>query len=351
MIGIIHLGITFLLSFAFKSYKSPINKQKTALSIIIAARNEEENLKRLIPALLEQEFPSFEVIIALDRCSDNSKNYLQKLGDQKIKSIDIHEVDPNWNPKKYALNHAITSATGDWLVFTDADCIPNSKNWLQSVNDHISTNLDIIIGVSPYRANGSLLTYFIQFEAFMTAFTYISRSLLGKPYMAVGRNMVIRRSFFKKVGGYEEIKSITGGDDDLFIQQHATKANTRVMLGNESMVYTFAENTWKDYWHQKIRHLSVGGRYKSSDQLFLGVNHFCQFAFYILLFFVTTHSFFFPMLLFYLFIKLGSYRFATSKIGININYILLPLVDIIYAVLIPVVALRSKLEKDIKWKN
>ncbi|WP_436517418.1 glycosyltransferase [Ekhidna sp. To15] len=351
IIGVLHLGITLLLTAAFKSYKSPFNQNQESLSIVIAARNEESNLKNHVPLLLAQDFPKFEVIIALDRCTDQSKAYLDGLNNSKISWIDIKEVAANWNPKKFALNQAISKATGEWLVFTDADCIPASDQWLKTLNNHITNEKNILIGISPYQSNGTFLSYFIQFEAFMTAFLYISRVLLGKPYMGVGRNMAVRKSFFEATGGYESCKSVTGGDDDLFIQRNATKSNIQVVLGRESLMYTKPETSWKAYWHQKIRHLSVGKVYKARDQAFLTLFHLIHLSTLILLLFATTQSFFFPMLLFYLFIKLVSYRFAASKMEVNINYILLPLVDIIYAVLIPGIALWSKLEKDIKWKN
>lgn len=349
--GLVHLGITLFLAKSFIGYRIGTLENKESISIIIAARNEESNLKVLIPSLLSQDHSNFEIIVALDRCTDLSKSYLDGLESSKITSIEIENVEIGWNPKKFALKEAISKAKGDWLVYTDADCVPYSDQWLNKISTQMSNETDIIIGVSPYRTDSNFLSHFIQFEAFATAFMYVARALQKKTYMAVGRNMTVRKSFFLNSEGYESIKSIQGGDDDLFIQKSVNRDNTKVILGKESLVYTSPKKTWRAYWNQKIRHLSVGSKYKGSDQFFLGLNHFSHFAFTLLLFFVTTQSFFLPVLLFYLFIKLGSYRFAASKMETNINYILLPLVDILYAMLIPVIALWSKLEMDIKWKN
>ena len=169
--------------------------------------------------------------------------------------------------------------------------------------------------------------------------------------MGVGRNMMINIAFFNRVSGYEWIKGIQGGDDDLFIQQFANKSNTKVALGKQSLVWTYPKNTWKDYFFQKIRHLSVGSSYKIEDLLFLSIWHTSHIGFTLLLFLSTSQFFFWPTILFYLFIKLVSYRFAASKIEAQINYIWLPLVDMLYAVFTPVIALWSKLVKDIPWKN
>lgn len=351
VVGLIHLGLTIYLAIAYTKVIPSTGSHKPSLSVIIAARNEELNLTKLVPLLLAQNYEDFEVIVALDRCTDGSKSYLEELASSRLTIVEIKQLQDDWNTKKYALKTAISKAKGEWLVFTDADCEPSSDQWLSTIAKHVADQTDIIIGISPYQSKGAFLSNFIQYEAFVTAYTYIARALKGKPYMAVGRNMAIRRSFYEASPGYEPIKSIQGGDDDLFIQSNATKENTKVMLGRESVVHTFPKTTWKAYWTQKVRHLSVGTKYKLSDQIFLGINHFSHLLFVFFGFFAAIQGFFLPVLLFYLFIKLVSYRFASSKMGININYILLPLVDIIYAMLIPAIALWSKLEKDIKWKN
>ena len=349
--GFVHILITVLQGISFSRYKPKNSESTHAMSIIIAAHNEESNLKKLIPALLTQNHKKFEIIVALDRCTDQSKQYLDSYKLSNLQFVDIQTVDKRWNPKKFALDQAIAKANGEWLVFTDADCLPESNEWLKEFNKQVSDDTDIIIGVSPYQSSATFLSNYIRFEGFMTAFYYVSRALQKRPYMAVGRNMAIRKSFFHSVGGYESFKSVTGGDDDLFVQHNAGRTNTSVVLGKLALVQTFPKKNWNAYWNQKLRHLSVGVKYKKADQLFLGITHFSHLTFLTLLISSATHSFFFPLLLFYLFIKLVSYRFAASKMEININYILLPLVDIIYAMLIPVIALQSKLEKDIKWKN
>ncbi len=322
-----------------------------SISIIVAARNEYKNLKKLIPRLLDQHYDNYNIIVALDRCEDQSMKYLQKVSTKKLKFIDIRSVPKDWNSKKYALNSAIEQSESEWLVFTDADCYPISTNWLAALSKEINPKTEIVLGISPYEGNQFFLSQFTRFEAFLTAFQYTSKAIKGKPYMGVGRNMAIKQSVFVNANGYNSIKSIKGGDDDLLIQKIGTSINTSVALGVDSLVITQPEKSWNAYRNQKIRHLSVGARYKLSDQLFLSIFHLSHISFFVLLFFNLSNTYFFPMLLFYLFIKLVSYRFVAAKMGTGFNYMLLPLVDMLYAVLIPMVALWSKLVKDIPWKN
>ncbi|MEO1254308.1 MAG: glycosyltransferase [Bacteroidota bacterium] len=243
--------ITIFSSLAFRKYKVGANTRIPKVSIIIAARNEESNLKKIIPALLLQDYKDFEIIVSLDRCSDGSKDVLDEHASSKLLFLDIPAVPDEWNAKKFALDQGVKKAAGEWLIFTDADCLPNSQNWLKAIMVQVTNNTDIVIGISPYRSNGSFLSQYVSYESFVTAFMYGSRTLMKKPYMAVGRNLAIRRKFFLDVRGYQKIKGIMGGDDDLFIQLHANSQNTKLILGDDSLVFTEPEKSWKNLFYQK----------------------------------------------------------------------------------------------------
>ncbi len=346
----IQVGITVLLSFQFLRYKGNVTESLTSISVVIAAHNEFENLKMLIPALLNQTHENFEIIIVLDRCSDDSAQFLKDPSFQKVKVIEITKTPQDWDHKKYALSKGIEASTNEWIVLTDADCLPFSNRWLELINNRIQPNKKIILGCSPYRSNGSLLQNFIQYEAFVTAYNYLSMSLIGRPYMGVGRNLAINRSFFEEHVGYSKFKSTVGGDDDLFIQTNATAENTNISLGKESMMFTIPKNKWKEYIHQKTRHLSVGGSYSLSDRLLHTLFHGTLLLTWALLPLLILEKIL-PIMLFYLIVKWIGYRFAHSKMGAGFNYIWLPLVDFMYAIFLPIIAIRSKLVKDIRWKN
>lgn len=342
--------ITLFLSIQFARYRKGKVTQQVSISIVVAARNELENLKKLVPKLLTQIHPTYEIVIALDRCTDQSLRFLQNQNQQKIKIVEIKETPKGWDHKKFALTKGVEASNQEWLLFTDADCLPVSSRWLTALNSKITPGTKILLGYSPYATNGHFLQNFIQFEGFITAFNYLSLALLGKPYMGVGRNLAIEKSFFLESDGYSSFRDVVGGDDDLFIQKHANSKNAQVFFGRDSHVLTAAKNTWRDYVSQKTRHLSVGGAYSLSDQLIhllLGGSHLLV---WVLLPLMATEIIL-PIILFYLLIKLIGYRFAQSKMGVGFNYIWLPLVDVMYAIFLPLIAIRSKLVKDIRWKN
>ena len=123
------------------------------------------------------------------------------------------------------------------------------------------------------------------------------------------------------------------------------------MLGHSSLTLTHPKGTWSEYFTQKKRHFSVGKHYQSKHLSILSLYHLTHLFSLAFIFSLFKTSYFIPNILIYLFIKFGSYRFACVKIGVGFNYMLLPIVDSLYAVLTPVLSVWSKLIKDIKWKN
>ncbi|MEM1135236.1 MAG: glycosyltransferase, partial [Bacteroidota bacterium] len=195
---------------------TPVFQQSKTLkiSVIIAARNEYENLKRLLPKLDEQVYPNFEVIIANDRSEDNTAGLLEEWMSkvQWLKVVSIFNVPQGINSKKYALTQAIEKAAGEILILTDADCLPFTNHWINTISSTYTDDIEIVIGYSNYETDTSLLNYCIRWETFFTAVQYFSLAYIGLPYMGVGRNLSYRKNLFIKNKGFNKIASITGGD-------------------------------------------------------------------------------------------------------------------------------------------
>jgi len=351
LIVFLHLISVLFLSISIITWKSSQATNRPFLSLVVAAYNEIENLKKLVPALVDQDYSNYEIIVALDRSTDGSKEYLTELHRQ-VSYIEIPSTPDDWDHKKFALTQGIAKASGEWIILTDADCLPSSVKWLESISKEITPKRDILIGVSPIISSGTFISIYAQFEGFMTYLLYLGITISYKPYMSVGRNMAFRKSFWEEKGGYLSIKEVKGGDDDLFIKLNANRRNTGLYLqGKESLVFTQSKKTWKAYFTQKMRHYKVSSSYKKKTNIILSTFHLLHIVSLIALISFISSSFFLPIILFYLFIKLVGYRFVVGKIGAGFNYILFPIVDIIYAFVTPVLGIWSQLKKDIKWKN
>jgi glycosyltransferase involved in cell wall biosynthesis len=149
----------------------------------------------------------------------------------RLKMVNIDSTPAHVNGKKYAITLGIKAAKHDWILLTDADCRPNNEQWIRVVSERCSEDKNFVLGYSAYEKRPGFLNLFIRFETLLTAIQYIGFALAGNPYMGVGRNLAYRKSVFLENKGFNNFLSVTGGDDDLFVNQHATAKNTAVVLG------------------------------------------------------------------------------------------------------------------------
>jgi len=276
--GLLIMSTAFQLVFMLRVYgklaffkpKEKVGKHPP-LSVIIAARNEEENLLKNLPLILEQDYPQFEVVVVNDGSIDNSIDVLRDFqgNHPNLTVVNIPDNDDYEGGKKYAITLGIKAAKNERLVFTDADCRPASPNWLRKIASDTADEGAIVLGYSPYARTGGLLNKFIRFDNLLSAMNYLGLALCGMPYMGVGRNLSYAKSDFFAVGGFKSHYRLLSGDDDLLINQIARPDKTHVCLDKEALVESSPERTWKAYWTQKRRHLTTGVHYRLAHRLIL----------------------------------------------------------------------------------
>jgi cellulose synthase/poly-beta-1,6-N-acetylglucosamine synthase-like glycosyltransferase len=255
------------------------------LSVVICARNEGENLARFLPEVLEQDYPSYEVVVVNDCSEDNTDDVLGIMMKRyKHLRVSMIQKDPGFNhTKKLAMLIGIKAAKHELLVFTDADCRPVSVNWLREVAAAGNEKTDIIIGYGGYMPEQGLLNRYIRYETMFTGMQYFGMAMAGTPYMGVGRNLAYRKSFFFEKGGFGPHNHIMSGDDDLFVNRNATADNCSLMLSHESFTLSVAQKSPGAWAKQKRRHLSTAVYYRGRDKIRLFLEPFSRVAYYGLL--------------------------------------------------------------------
>ncbi|XOV94443.1 MAG: glycosyltransferase [Bacteroidota bacterium] len=349
--ALLHLVHLIRLYTSLQRYKAGSNTNYPAFSVIIAAKNEIENLKKLLPLILEQQYPEIEIVVALDRCDDGSLEYVKSLKNSKIKVVDINELATGFSGKKNALTQAIKYASHEWLLFTDADCRPNSKHWIQSFAAKISDTTSILIGVSPYNRMNTLLNQFIQYETLYTALKYTAATIRKETYMGVGRNLAYRKSIFLAGSGYYPYEMLDGGDDDLFVQKHATPENTEVVFGQNSLTFSSPKTNLKDYLKQKTRHIHIGKFYKGKNlHVYWTTTHTMLWLCFIYLIFTLPLNVGVILTFALLLILKGLiFNLSSRKLGYKYNPVYLPISDLIFGILYPIIGVRALLLRKVKW--
>lgn len=276
----------FFRRLAFYKPKEKQQSQEHPVSVIICARDEDENIARNLPGILVQEYATtHEVIVVDDNSVDDSKYILGELQKtfKKLQIIPLTQEAKMIKGKKYPLSIGIKEAKHEIVLLTDADCVPVSEHWLFKMQAAFTNGVEIVLGYGPYEKMPGLLNKLIRFETFHTALQYLSYALAGKTYMGVGRNLAYRKNLFFQNKGFSAINNIPSGDDDLFINKVANKRNTAIVLDPGAFTLSKPKQTWKDWMRQKSRHYTTGKYYKASHKFLLGLYTFSFFLFYPLL--------------------------------------------------------------------
>ncbi len=256
------------------------SQKKVKCSIVIPVKNEEQNIKKNITSFLNQKALR-EIIVIDDNSDDNSYEELKKLA-KKFPNLRPYK-NKYKQGKKSALRYGIEKSTGEIILLTDADCNVKSQYWAPKIASTFKSDTDIVLGYSPYVGKG-LLNMFIRFETFMTALQYFSYYLTGIPYMGVGRNMAVKKSFFTANDVYKSNMDLQSGSDDLLVNEFSDYQNTEIQISPDTFVYTEPPESLSGFIRQKTRHISTSFRYKTIHKVLLSVYSFSHISLYLILF-------------------------------------------------------------------
>ena len=322
------------------------------VTVLIAAHNERENLGQFLPSVLNQSYPLFEIIVVCDRCTDGTVSYLKSLSNKNLRIIEVNGETQGVHPKKAALQTGIKAARYDWILLTDADCRAASHGWISGMmaaKEHKA----ICLGISMYEKRPGFLNAFIQFETLFTAFQYTGWAILGKPYMAVGRNLLYSKQLFINTGGFGKYGGHLGGDDDLLIQRLATGRNTTVCINTESFTLSRPAEGFSVWWRQKHRHLHAGKKYPIGVLINLCIYPVCSTIFYAGIIYSGISLNFAEIMLFYILrtcIFISIFVCMGRKWNVPVSIFFLPIAEIVYLIYLLFAGLYNTAVPIKKWK-
>ncbi|HMC01333.1 MAG TPA: glycosyltransferase [Flavobacteriaceae bacterium] len=346
----------FLTQFALLKPKK-YTRKNIAVSVIVCAKNEAENLKTFLPSIINQDYSSFEIVLINDGSNDKTLKVMQKFAstNDNIKVIDVKNIEAFWGKKKYALTLGIKAASHNFLLFTDADCKPVSKHWIKEMSSHFSKEKTIILGYSGYaKVKNSILNKLIRFETLLTAIQYFSFANFGMPYMGVGRNLAYRKDEFFNANGFMSHMDIRSGDDDLFINQIANTKNTRICFAKESFTLSNPEKSLKSWFNQKRRHITTAKRYKANHKMVLSLFFLTQFLFWSLSIVLLISLFKWKLVLSLILLRTAIlflvFAFSTKKLGDKDILLLLPFLELFLVIFQITIFISNLVSRQSYWK-
>jgi len=274
----LYLAVLVYLICGWAKLKTPVKSGKkpvTPVTILIAARNEEERIDYTIRDILAQDYPKHltEIIIVDDHSTDRTSEIIASYADRGVRLLQLNEDKPLNSYKKKAIAEAIRLSGGELMVATDADCRMGPQ-WLSSIVDYYETQHPVMIS--------SPVAYFEErslFELLQTLeFSYligIGAAFIGNGRASTcnGANLAYRKDIFYEVGGFRGIDDLASGDDELLLQKIAEVHPGRIafLKSRDTVVYTHAKHTLNEFLQQRRRWASKSTKYKDKKVVAMAV--------------------------------------------------------------------------------
>lgn len=236
-------------------------------SVLIAARNEEKNIKKLLESIYNQSFPKelFEVIIVDDHSTDNTKNIINNFINEN-KELDIKLLEAENVGKKLAISQALHTAINELIIVTDADCVLNNL-WIESiVGFYQEKKCKMILAPVLLSPAENLFEKMQVLEHLSLIGSTAGSASIGFPVMCNGANMAYERIAALEVDKYRKDFNIPSGDDMFLLEQFVKNyghENVKFLLSKSAIVKTKTCKTLKEFFRQRRRWVSKTKSYTS----------------------------------------------------------------------------------------
>ncbi|MBD3374214.1 glycosyltransferase [candidate division KSB1 bacterium] len=268
------------------------------VTIVLAVKNEQQQLPTCLDALLRQNYPSekYGILVVDDHSTDKTREILSRYSrtHQQISWYGEHD-NQFISSKKAALKKAISLAQGHLVLLTDADCLP-TPDWCLSMVACFDPKTALVAGFSPQRApEKPFLDRFLYVDAVSAAFVSASSMARQKGITATGRNLAFNRQLFNQAGGYDALPDTLSGDDDFVVQQLTGFKGYKSLYNTsgQAVLPSLGPQSWLALLRQKSRHLSSGIRYPLYVQILYGFGHGIHFLPFFMIFWTPALALFF----------------------------------------------------------
>ncbi len=237
----IYLLSLFLYWLGLFRNKLTISKSKSFASVVIAAKNEQENILSLLENLCKQDYPQdmYEIIIVDNESTDNTLKIInEKVGQiPNLRTFSTVGTKSQYKYKKAALNIGIKEARGEIILTSDADSLIK-PGWISGVMECFAEKVGMVVGFTEIQQNNIILSKLQSLDYLMLMTAARGAINLGLYWGCAASNIAFRKDAFEQVDGYSKIKSLPGGDDSIFMQ--ILKKNSRF----PKIVFNPNKNCW-----------------------------------------------------------------------------------------------------------
>ena len=243
-----------------------------SVSVIVPSRNDEENLRQLIPTLLGQDYPDFEVVVIDDCSSDGTEWYLAELKLHSNKLKTSHIVQETDFPNALALTIGVRAASKDWLIFLNPLCRIKGKNWLTSFSSVLQPTSEAVFGFVKYSNQKGSMQKLFRYENLDSFFLYGSARYLGLPMPVSDMNIAYKREQFLNLKGFAGVLDSRFSENELYINKISNRKNAIYLLDRSSVIDYIGDSDWYDGMNFKKKQLLLRKKFSIGQSLFLWIN-------------------------------------------------------------------------------
>jgi glycosyltransferase involved in cell wall biosynthesis len=346
----------FYARFVFKrTHTLAENHSFPPVSVIIAARNESDNLYEHLPTILSQDYPQYEVIVVNNQSIDDSNWILTAFAHQfkQLKVVEISRSPHLKLGKKLPITLGIKAASFEHFVLTDADCRPSSSQWLKQIMSRLTTKQQMVIGYSPFTKQRGFFNKLVRFDNAWMGASAFSYALAGSAFKANGRNLAYTKALFQKVNGFKSHYAISPGDDDLLLHDAIKFTSISITDDATSFVTSAAPTTWSEWLRQKAKYHISSARYPFIKKVLLGIYPISLILMWISFVALYLNINYLPLGL-SIFMGVIATKWwlqgtCLKRLGEKKLALFFPAWEIFYSVLMPIVYYISERKKYYRW--
>lgn len=225
-------------------------------SVVMYCQSDRETLMATLSALASQDYPDFEVVVVCDAGMEYA-GYISELVEARWTNVYVTFLQPgshNLSRRKLANTIGMKAAKGEVVVTTQANIVIPSDSWLSAMMAPFcgaeGRHVDVTLGISHMDLSNMSgpAKAFRRFDALLSDALWIGYAAAGKPYRGDMFNLALRRSLFFKHKGYSGNMYLVNGEDDVYLREVCTPANTRLVTSPDAVLVTEWDDAVRRVW-------------------------------------------------------------------------------------------------------
>lgn len=257
--------------FNLRRVKSPPESETAPkpVSIVIAAKDEEQNINTTIESLLNQSYPLelLEIIIVDDNSTDRTAEIVLSLAQQhpNIKLLQLNETPTNTSPKKFALAQGIGIASHNLILLSDADC-EMPQRWVKTMINPLCNGYQMVIGQARFKLskNEPIWQHLQSLDYIAQSYAAMGLANSNIPFNCSGASIGFHKLAYEEVKGWSGYTGLISGDDELLLAKfHNENYAIKPCSNRHSIVQTAPPKNLNELWNQRVRWASKGLHYST----------------------------------------------------------------------------------------